>query len=60
MDVLRVRDDEKPTSTFMKSGVPGIIIGVIVLIAICVCTFFLWRNRRRDTREARVGREWNA
>lgn len=29
---LLARDGEKPTSTFLKSGVPGIIIGVYVLL----------------------------
>lgn len=29
---LLARDGEKPTSTFLKSGVPGIIVGVYVLL----------------------------
>ncbi|OJJ82217.1 uncharacterized protein ASPGLDRAFT_49623 [Aspergillus glaucus CBS 516.65] len=53
------RDDEKPVSNFTKSGVPGIIIGVVVFIALCICCFFLYRNRRRDTREAKSAQTWN-
>ncbi|KAH8426601.1 uncharacterized protein LDX57_004336 [Aspergillus melleus] len=52
-------DCEKPTSTFLKSGVPGIIIGVLVLAAAGVCCYFLWRNKKRDALEAKAAREWN-
>ena len=76
---LLARDGEKPTSTFLKSGVPGIIVGVYVLthvriesmplmlikfprvvfIALCICAFLLYRNRRRDAREAKAAQTWN-
>lgn len=78
---LLARDGEKPTSTFLKSGVPGIIVGVYVLIhlessiegvcvpetnvysvvffAICICGYLLYRNRRRDAREAKAAQTWN-
>ncbi|RAL00751.1 uncharacterized protein BO80DRAFT_425185 [Aspergillus ibericus CBS 121593] len=50
---------EKPVSNFLKSGVPGIIVGVIFLAACSVCCFFLWRNKQRDAKEAAATREWN-
>ncbi|THC91786.1 hypothetical protein EYZ11_008764 [Aspergillus tanneri] len=56
------RDDdscEKPTSTFLKSGVPAIIVGSLVLIAAAVCCYLLYRNKKRDTQEAKADRMWN-
>ncbi|KAL5363304.1 hypothetical protein BJX96DRAFT_177947 [Aspergillus floccosus] len=50
---------EKPVSNFLKSGVPGIVVGVLVFIAISVCCYFLYRNKKRDAREARADRVWN-
>ncbi|PYI10966.1 hypothetical protein BO78DRAFT_393494 [Aspergillus sclerotiicarbonarius CBS 121057] len=50
---------DKPVSNFLKSGVPGIIVGVIFLAACSVCCFFLWRNKQRDAKEAAATREWN-
>ncbi|KAF9885350.1 hypothetical protein FE257_012967 [Aspergillus nanangensis] len=50
---------EKPVSNFLKSGVPGIVVGVLVFIAICVCSYFLYRNKKRDAQEARADRAWN-
>ncbi|RHZ51855.1 hypothetical protein CDV55_101939 [Aspergillus turcosus] len=50
---------EKPVSAFLTTGVPGIIVGVLVLIAICVCCYLLYRNKKRDAREAEEARRWN-
>ncbi|KAF7159614.1 hypothetical protein CNMCM5623_004994 [Aspergillus felis] len=50
---------EKPVSDFLKTGVPGIIVGILVLIAVCVCCYLLWRNKKRDAREAEEARGWN-
>ncbi|PWY96050.1 hypothetical protein BO94DRAFT_530758 [Aspergillus sclerotioniger CBS 115572] len=50
---------DKPVSNFLKSGVPGIIVGVIFLSACSVCCYFLWRNKRQDAKEAAATREWN-
>ncbi|KAF4254056.1 hypothetical protein KXW98_007820 [Aspergillus fumigatus] len=52
-------DCEKPVSDFLKTGVPGIIVGILVLIAICVCCYLLYRNKKRDAREAEDARRWN-
>ncbi|PYH55784.1 uncharacterized protein BO96DRAFT_457180 [Aspergillus niger CBS 101883] len=55
---LWARDDsdsssgEKPVSNFLKSGVPGIIVGIFFLIAVSVCCYFLYRNKKRDAKEA--------
>ncbi|BCR98256.1 uncharacterized protein AKAW2_31575S [Aspergillus luchuensis] len=62
---LWARDDsdsssgEKPVSNFLKSGVPGIIVGIFFLIAVSVCCYFLWRNKKRDAKEAAAVRDWN-
>ncbi|RAL16780.1 uncharacterized protein BO97DRAFT_420174 [Aspergillus homomorphus CBS 101889] len=50
---------EKPVSNFLKSGVPGIVTGVIVLGAICVFIYLHIRNRKRDAREDQEIRKWN-
>ncbi|RHZ67337.1 putative MFS monocarboxylate transporter [Aspergillus thermomutatus] len=50
---------EKPVSDFLKTGVPGIIVGILVLIAICVCCYLLYRNKKQDAREAEDARRWN-
>ncbi|KAE8155121.1 hypothetical protein BDV25DRAFT_146594 [Aspergillus avenaceus] len=50
---------EKPTSTFLKSGVPAIICGVLFLAAVSVCCFFLYRNKKRDAEEAKAAQKWN-
>ncbi|GFF84703.1 hypothetical protein IFM53868_04234 [Aspergillus udagawae] len=50
---------EKPVSDFLKTGVPGIIVGILVLIAVCVCCYLLYRNKKRDAREAEEARGWN-
>ena len=31
----------------------------VVFIALVICCFFLYRNRRRDAREAKSARDWN-
>ncbi|PYH46258.1 uncharacterized protein BP01DRAFT_381892 [Aspergillus saccharolyticus JOP 1030-1] len=53
-------DDEKPVSNFLKSGVPGIVTGVIVLGAICVFIYLHIRNKKRDAQEDQEIRKWNA
>ncbi|PWY84754.1 hypothetical protein BO70DRAFT_361159 [Aspergillus heteromorphus CBS 117.55] len=50
---------EKPVSNFLKSGVPGIIVGVFFLSAVGVCCYFLYRNKKRDAKEEASVREWN-
>ncbi|OGM45351.1 hypothetical protein ABOM_005556 [Aspergillus bombycis] len=50
---------EKPVSNFIKSGVPGIIVGVLFLIAVGVCCYFLYRNKKRDAIEAKAAQKWN-
>ncbi|PYH89984.1 hypothetical protein BO71DRAFT_487494 [Aspergillus ellipticus CBS 707.79] len=50
---------EKPVSNFLKSGVPGIIVGVIFVAAVGVCCYFLYRNKKRDAKEEASVREWN-
>ncbi|KAE8344918.1 hypothetical protein BDV24DRAFT_160221 [Aspergillus arachidicola] len=50
---------EKPVSNFTKSGVPGIIVGVLFLIAVGVCCYFLYRNKKRDAAEAKAAHKWN-
>lgn len=31
----------------------------VVFIALVICCFFLYRNRKRDAREAKSARDWN-
>ena len=31
----------------------------VVFIALVICCFFLYRNRRRDAKEAKAARDWN-
>ncbi|KAE8382498.1 hypothetical protein BDV26DRAFT_288530 [Aspergillus bertholletiae] len=50
---------EKPVSNFTKTGVPGIIVGVLFLIAVCVCCYFLYRNKKRDAEEFKTSQKWN-
>ncbi|RAH41742.1 uncharacterized protein BO66DRAFT_441160 [Aspergillus aculeatinus CBS 121060] len=50
---------EKPVSNFLKSGVPGIVTGVIVLGAIVAFIVLHVRNKKRDAREDQEIRKWN-